>query len=41
LARKYKLGLKSEKIPKMKHPIVSWNTKMYTFISLVFHKQKD
>ncbi|MBI4058326.1 class I SAM-dependent methyltransferase [Candidatus Gottesmanbacteria bacterium] len=39
LARKYKFVLyKSQSIPNVNKPIVNWNTKQYTFISLIFKK---
>lgn len=35
-ARKYGLFLQNQNIPKMRKPVVNWNTKKYSFISLVF-----
>ncbi len=38
LAKKYRLHLRKEEIPKMKQAIINWNTKKYTFLSMVFYK---
>lgn len=36
IASKFHLNLNNKNIPKVKEPIVSWNTKHYTFLSLLF-----